>query len=110
MSQIIDIILMHEGEKYQFTCEVQADGDLVFVKGNASITAQSLTVVPLTNIEAINDYLPPATPDSPQQPIVDDLTAIEMDLYVKCCVSEGVKYANSAVLAFRKFFLKGADS
>ena len=108
---IVDTIYIKDGEKLQVTCKLISNKDDI-------ITLEPLTVV-LEDLASFISDLPVddrTTPEPPvittDQPLIDDLTQIEMKLWCKTYISlvdnvrasSAKQYADEALSQFRESF------
>ena len=122
MSYIIDVILeTNEGECYQFTASVK---DYNYTDDSSTVDVQipdKLVLQPLTgNLEDIADIAEPQYQfefNQQSQPVLDEVTAIEMQLWCdvfmnlqNITVDEGSLFASAVVSNFRKYFKLESDT
>ena len=86
MSQIIDIVLEHEGQHFQFTAEVtrvdNVEHQALYSSGHGW-SVENINLKPLTSIEGIGEHLPDAVHQ--HQPV--ELTEADLQarqFYIDC--------------------------
>jgi hypothetical protein len=104
MSQIIDIILEHEGEQFTFTARVTGVDDVEhksLLSDCHGLPIENVRLKPLTPIDAIADYLP----DAEQQPVeLSEADLQARQFYIDCYnrnLDLGVDDSTAQSLAFK---------